>query len=100
MGAHEKTIIFVTHNIRESILLSDRIVLMGTRPGGILSTFPVELPRPRKASSPEFVALEDQISQQLAGEIEKVMKEEIGDDYNSQKAALLYRSHRDLGDHI
>lgn len=95
-----KTIVFVTHNIRESILLSDRIVLMGVRPGGIINTFDVNLPRPRKQSSPEFVELEEKIMEQLAGEIDKVMREEIGDDYNSKKAALLYSSNRDLGDHI
>ncbi|ADC50376.1 ABC transporter ATP-binding protein (NSB type) [Alkalihalophilus pseudofirmus OF4] len=95
-----KTILFVTHNIRESILLSDRIVLMGTRPGGIINVFDVNLPRPRKPSSKEFAELEEKINDQLAGEIEKVMKEEMGDDYNSQKATLLYRSHRDMGDHI
>ncbi|MFC0473660.1 ABC transporter ATP-binding protein [Halalkalibacter kiskunsagensis] len=95
-----KTIVFVTHNIRESILLSDRIVLMGTRPGGILNIFDVPLPRPRKPSDEAFATIEEKISKQLAGEIEKVMKEEMGDDYNSQKATLLYSSHRDMGDHI
>lgn len=95
-----KTIVFVTHNIRESILLSDRIVLMGTRPGGILNIFPVELPRPRSTTSPDFVQLEEKIMAQLAGEIDKVMREEMGDDYNTQKAALLYSSHSNMGDHI
>ena len=95
-----KTIIFVTHNIRESILLSDRIVLMGVRPGGIINIFDVPLPRPRKPSDEAFARIEENISKQLAGEIEKVMKEEMGDDYNSQKATLLYSSHRDMGDHI
>lgn len=95
-----KTIIFVTHNIRESVLLSDRIILMGTRPGGIIGEFPVELPRPRKPSSLEFIKLEDDIMSLLAGEIEKVMKEEMGDDYNSKKASLLYGSNRNLGEHI
>ncbi|WP_078551714.1 ABC transporter ATP-binding protein [Bacillus alkalicellulosilyticus] len=95
-----KTILFVTHNIRESILLSDRIILMGTRPGGIIGEFKVDLPRPRKQSSQEFVALEEKIMSQLAGEIEKVMREEMGDDYNSQKASLLYGTNRNMGEHI
>lgn len=95
-----KTIIFVTHNIRESIILSDRIIMMGTRPGGIIGEFPVQLPRPRKPTSPEFIKLEEDIMNQLAGEIEKVMKEEMGDDYNSKKASLLYGSNRNLGEHI
>ncbi len=98
--ATRKTIVFVTHNIRESILLSDRIILMGTRPGGIIGEFDVDLPRPRKQSSTEFVELEEKIMSQLAGEIEKVMKEEMGDDYNSQKASLLYGSNRNMGEHI
>ncbi|UCZ55136.1 ABC transporter ATP-binding protein [Bacillus shivajii] len=79
----KKTIVFVTHNIRESIMLSDRIVLMGTRPGGIRKIFPVDLPRPRVPSSPEFIALEEEIMSILGGEIEKVMREEIGDGINS-----------------
>ncbi|WP_078428992.1 ABC transporter ATP-binding protein [Alkalihalobacterium alkalinitrilicum] len=96
----KKTILFVTHNIRESILLSDRIVLMGVRPGGIIKTFDVNIPRPRKQASPEFIKLEEEIMEHLAGEIEKVMREEMGDDYNSKKAALLYGTNRNLGDHI
>ncbi|WP_096188763.1 ABC transporter ATP-binding protein [Evansella halocellulosilytica] len=96
----KKTILFVTHNIRESIMLSDRIVLMGTRPGGIREIFHVNLPRPRVPSSPEFIKLEQDIMSILGGEIEKVMREEMGDDFNSKKASLLYGTHRNLGDHI
>lgn len=77
----QKTIIFVTHNIREAITLSDRIVLMGTRPGGILNIYDVNLPRPRKTASKEFVTLEETIMKSLAGEIDKVMREEMGDAY-------------------
>ncbi|ADU30235.1 ABC transporter ATP-binding protein [Evansella cellulosilytica] len=96
----KKTIIFVTHNIREAIMLSDRIVLMGTRPGGIRKIYPVDLPRPRIPSSPEFTQLEEDIMSILGGEIEKVMREEMGDDFNSKKASLLYGTDRNLGDHI
>lgn len=96
----KKTILFVTHNIRESILLSDRIVLMGTRPGGIRKIYTVDLPRPRVPASPEFIQLEQDIMAILGGEIEKVMKEEMGDDFNSQKASLLYGTDRNMGNHI
>ncbi|WP_416150588.1 ABC transporter ATP-binding protein [Salipaludibacillus sp. HK11] len=96
----KKTILFVTHNIRESILLSDRIVLMGTRPGGIRKIYSVDLPRPRDPSSPEFIQIEQDIMSILGGEIEKVMKEEMGDDFNSKKASLLYGTDRNMGDHI
>ena len=42
-----KTIIFVTHNIRESVCLGDRVMLFATHPGRIVEEFKVDLPRPR-----------------------------------------------------
>jgi NitT/TauT family transport system ATP-binding protein len=45
--ATRKTIIFVTHNINEAVFLSDRVVVMGTRPGRVLSTIKVPLGRER-----------------------------------------------------
>ncbi|MBU9719921.1 MULTISPECIES: ABC transporter ATP-binding protein [Bacillaceae] len=96
----KKTIVFVTHNIREAIMLSDRIVLMGTRPGGIRKIYDVTIPRPRVITSPEFVKLEEDIMSILGGEIEKVMREEMGDDFNSKKASLLYGTNNNMGDNI
>jgi NitT/TauT family transport system ATP-binding protein len=46
-----KTIVFVTHNIAEAVFLSSRVVVMGTGPGRILRTVPVDLERPRTFSS-------------------------------------------------
>jgi len=45
--ATRKTIIFVTHNINEAVFLSDRVVVMGTRPGRMLSVVDVPLGRER-----------------------------------------------------
>jgi len=45
--ADRKTVVFVTHSIDEAILLSDQIVVMGTRPGRIKTVVDVDLPRPR-----------------------------------------------------
>ena len=54
--------LFVTHDVEEAIYLSDEVHVMGTRPGRIVETIPVALPRPRirtSALTPEFLALKE-----------------------------------------
>lgn len=51
------TVVFVTHNVREAARLGDRIIVMSPRPGRIVSTFDVELPRPRRIDSPEIAGI-------------------------------------------
>jgi NitT/TauT family transport system ATP-binding protein len=60
----KKTVIFVTHNITEAILLADRVVAMSPRPGRIAKTVDVALPRPRTIDmefSKQFKCYSDQI---------------------------------------
>ena len=45
-----KTIVFITHDVEEAVLLSMRVVVMGTAPGRILEEIPIDLPRPRLLS--------------------------------------------------
>jgi NitT/TauT family transport system ATP-binding protein len=55
-----KTVLFVTHSIPESVLLSDRVVVMTPRPGRIAEVIDVDLPRPRRLeniNTPEFGAI-------------------------------------------
>jgi NitT/TauT family transport system ATP-binding protein len=56
-----KTIVMVTHNIEEAVLLADRLLVLGTNPGRIKADMPNPLPRPRRRRTPEFEALVDQI---------------------------------------
>ena len=58
------SVLLVTHDIREALILADRILLMGAHPGKILDTFvpPSEKPRTRdQISTPEFKSLYDEI---------------------------------------
>jgi NitT/TauT family transport system ATP-binding protein len=55
------TVLFVTHSIAEAVFLSDRVVVLSSRPGRVVATEPVELVRPRHAeleNDPAFFALE------------------------------------------
>lgn len=60
----ECTVLFVTHDIREAILLGDRVLLLSPRPGRILQEFVSPLPKPRTREhlrTPEFNFLYEQI---------------------------------------
>ena len=50
----KKTIIFVTHNVREAVCLGDRVMLFSPHPGRIQEQFKIELPRPRDLNSVEL----------------------------------------------
>lgn len=51
------TILFVTHNVREAVVLGDRVVVMSPGPGRIIAEVPVTLPRPRVVESRRVVDL-------------------------------------------
>ena len=51
--ANRKTVVFVTHSIREAVLLSDRVLVMGRRPSTIVEELAIDLPRPRHIAMTE-----------------------------------------------
>jgi NitT/TauT family transport system ATP-binding protein len=60
----EKAAMFITHNVEEAVILSDRVVVMGARPGRVVADIPVELPRPRshdQERTPEFQSIRDRV---------------------------------------
>lgn len=57
----KRCVLFVTHDIHEAVLLSDRIYVMSKRPGKILAEIPVKLKRPRSTSGKEFDAIKKRI---------------------------------------
>src|ERR1700683_5067684 len=62
-----KSILIVTHNIEEAVLLADRILVLSSNPGRIQAELTVELPRPRDRHAPRFEALVDTIYGILTG---------------------------------
>lgn len=59
--ARGTTMLFVTHDIDEAIYMSDRIVIMTSRPGKIERIIPVQLDRPRDRTNPDFLRLRGDI---------------------------------------
>jgi NitT/TauT family transport system ATP-binding protein len=57
----KKTVVFVTHNIREALVLGDRVVVMAGRPGRVLQDLEVRLDRPRDPDDPALVEMSRQI---------------------------------------
>jgi NitT/TauT family transport system ATP-binding protein len=63
--ARRKTIVFVTHNVREAACLGDRVLLFAPHPGRIHEEFAVDLPRPRDINSVDLAAYATQITKAL-----------------------------------
>src|SRR5579859_6545591 len=62
-----KTVVFVTHNVREAVALGDRVLVFSPRPGRIVREFRIDLPRPR--------SLEDHLLVDHAAEIMSVLRD-------------------------
>jgi NitT/TauT family transport system ATP-binding protein len=60
-----KTILFVTHDIDEAIIMADRIIVMTARPSRIKEKITVDLPRPRHRDDPKLCALSRHIGNLL-----------------------------------
>ena len=71
-----RTIIFVTHNVREAVRLGDRVALMSFRPGRMKKEFLVDLPRPRHLEEVEVARTAREILDHLRDEINKSLEAE------------------------
>ncbi len=67
-GGTGKTVLFITHSIPEAIYLSDRVLVMGPRPGRVVEELRIDLPRPRSPATmadPRFGQLGAQLRERF-----------------------------------
>lgn len=75
--ATKKTIIFVTHNVREAVCLGDRVVVLSAQPGEIKACFSINLPRPRHIEDHGLMENVRLVLGKLKFEIKKSFEEEF-----------------------
>ena len=72
-----KTVVFVTHDVDEAILLSDRVVMLGSSPAGIIDEIQIDLPRPRSrrilTKSNEFRHLREHVQNRFRTEVSRAL---------------------------
>jgi NitT/TauT family transport system ATP-binding protein len=74
------TILFITHDLDEAAFLSDRILVMGTNPGGVREFIENPVPRPRSVAqflSPEFLALKRRLEEHIHPPVEMETAEKL-----------------------
>jgi sulfonate transport system ATP-binding protein len=71
-----KTVVFVTHNVREAALLSDRVIVMTRPPGRLLEEQRIGAPRPRD--------LDDVLVQRVVSEIHSSLMKEVDEDVSRE----------------
>jgi sulfonate transport system ATP-binding protein len=75
--ATRKTIVFVTHNVREAVRLGDRVIVLSARPGRVKRDFKINLPHPRQLEDHALVDLAREIAAELKDEVNRALAAEV-----------------------
>jgi len=96
----QKTIIFITHNVEEAVLLADRVVVMTANPGKVKKVFSIKLARPRDMENVDLAFVVSQVIQELKEEVEKVARAEFDSDWSPKSDTFLPTPERNIGNGI
>lgn len=79
----KKTVVFVTHNVREAVCLGERVIVFSAHPGEIKASFNVNLERPRRIEDTGLMDIVRLVLSELKIEIEKTVQEEFDETKNN-----------------
>lgn len=72
-----QTVLFITHNIQEAVMLSDRVVVLSARPGTIKGIIPIDFPRPRDSTIISSIEFAEKV-----GQIWSILRDEAMKGFN------------------
>jgi sulfonate transport system ATP-binding protein len=92
-----KTILFVTHNVREAAYLADRVAIFSAHPGTIKRVLAINYPHPRDKENMRIARAANVILEEIKDEVEKAIRGQLGDEWRRPADRVSRSAHLDLG---